>query len=130
MALSTAYLKAVTRRLRKGEQLSEPFVRCGSMLVDMPVKAQDQAVLRAFFLREQLSLLIGGERVRFRLVQGAVSLTTTIATTTKPVITPTTSAGQGTTTIATTIPFVTLTTDSTTSTIKTTITGAAIIVKP
>lgn len=65
--LRAAYAKAGGRTLPGGEVLSDPFLRCGGMWVDMPVPARDRSALRAHFRRQQLGLLVDGMRVQFRL---------------------------------------------------------------
>jgi len=131
MHLRSAYALAGGRQLVKGEGLSDAFVRCGSVWVDMPVQEGDQAVLRAYFRRQPLSLLIGGQNVRFQLVGDSVSLTTSISTTASTTATTTTSNtnhhhyhhyqhSDPTTTTASTTTTTASTTTTTTSTTTTT----------
>lgn len=49
--------------------------------MDIPVLVQEQSILRYYFRRHKLSLLIGGQRVQFRLVAEAGSSSTTVVRT-------------------------------------------------
>lgn len=75
--LRKAYAQAVGRTLGEGEQLSDSFVRCGSVWLDMPVQVQDQPALRSYFRRQPLWLFVGTQRVMFRLVGDSVSSSST-----------------------------------------------------
>merc|ERR1712224_115783 len=79
--LQNAYTYMSTKLRDEGERPDDVFMRCGSVWVDIPVLVQDQPVLRYYFRRHQLSLLIGGERVQFRLVAHTGSSSATIVTT-------------------------------------------------
>lgn len=79
--LQNAYTYMSTKLRDEGERPADVFMRCGSVWVDIPVLVQDQPILRYYFRRHQLSLLIGGERVQFRLVADAGSSSTTIVRT-------------------------------------------------
>jgi len=85
----------------EGKQINGAFMRCGSMWVDMPVPLEDQPVLRNYFRRQKLTLLVNKQRLVFRLTWNKRSSTTTIATTNTTTITTTTIAT--TTTVAKTV---------------------------
>lgn len=79
--LQNAYTHVSTKLRDEGERPDDVFMRCGSVWVDIPVLVQDQPILRDYFRHHQLSLLIGGQRVQFRLVTDAGSSSTTVVRT-------------------------------------------------